>query len=467
MEYEKEIRERSESKMNWNIKNRWEQRQLDDVLKNQDIKSLRFRDYSKMAMQSQYAKNIQEFSSVDEIYYFMENMFTEGFTENHITIALDIFLRDAAQFEEKDLQSDTFKQFVRELGRNLITFKDEKSYVKTAKFLDIFCVDDKYLWINLEVFLMKKENLFKPNTMVEIMSHFASQNEGSRDFYDYFEFLFLSKKFDNINTHDLISLGYNFYIVHAGTVNFFQHYQEVLIEKLDDRVSTYDLLRILQTFSEISSKFPKLFTQLEMLFLKRFNQMSIDEMTVCACGFAISGYGSQYLFSLMEQGIFSNVEAFQAENIKEICKAFIFSQRGTKQLHQFMLPRIQQQLTTFSCRELCYLMHGYHKIGIMNKIFAKSIEDEVVKTLRLTETVTVDEIALIVKVFCTTRTGSREFHKLLETTVLSRLEDLKKNMEMLYQIGYKFEESGLCSLDTLKLLKKHVFMQELEKDVFN
>lgn len=104
----------------------------------------------------------------------METMFIEGFTEKHISIALDIFIRDAAQFEEKDLQSDTFRQFVRELGRNLLTFKDEKSYIKTAKFLDIYCIDDKYLWINLEVFLMKKENLFSPKSMIEIMSHFAS-----------------------------------------------------------------------------------------------------------------------------------------------------------------------------------------------------------------------------------------------------------------------------------------------------
>ena len=73
---------------------------------------------------------------------------------------------------------------------------------------------------------------------------------------------------------------------------------------------------------------------------------------------------------------------------------------------------------------------------------------------------------MIVKVFCTTRSGSREFHKLLETTVLQRLEDLKKNMDVLYSIGYKFEESGLCSIDTLKILKKHVFLQEVEKDVF-
>ena len=43
-----------------------------------------------------YAKDIREFSSADEIYFFMETMFSEGFTEKHIMIALDIFLRDAA-----------------------------------------------------------------------------------------------------------------------------------------------------------------------------------------------------------------------------------------------------------------------------------------------------------------------------------------------------------------------------------
>ena len=54
--------------------------------------------------------------------------------------------------------------------------------------------------------------------------------------------------------------------------------------------------------------------------------MSIDEMTCCAAGFAISGYGSQYLFSLMEKGVFANLNKFaDAENVKEICKAFIFS----------------------------------------------------------------------------------------------------------------------------------------------
>lgn len=56
----------------------------------------------------------------------------------------------------------------------MITFMDEKSYVKTAKFLDLFCIEDKHLWVNLELFLMKKERSFSAKSMIEIMSHFSA-----------------------------------------------------------------------------------------------------------------------------------------------------------------------------------------------------------------------------------------------------------------------------------------------------
>ncbi len=104
----------------------------------------------------------------------MENMFTDGFNEKHIALALDVFLRDFAQFEEKDLQSDTFKAFVRELGINIVTFKEEASYVKTARFLDWYCVDDSTLWVNLELYVMRQDSLFSGKSLRTILSHFTS-----------------------------------------------------------------------------------------------------------------------------------------------------------------------------------------------------------------------------------------------------------------------------------------------------
>ena len=88
---------------------------------NKDVRVAKQRDYSKMD-KAIVGQQVQEFHSVDEIYFFMEQMFVDGLDEHHISLALNVFLRDAAFFEEKDLENETFKQFVRELGRNLMMF---------------------------------------------------------------------------------------------------------------------------------------------------------------------------------------------------------------------------------------------------------------------------------------------------------------------------------------------------------
>lgn len=231
--YEKDRKVRMETKLNWGIKNRWEQRAMDDVIKNKDVRKAQFRDVATIKAEI-YAKDISDFHSVDEIYFFMEQMFTEGFDEKHMSIALDVFLRDFGQFEEKDLEKPMFQQFLRELGVNLVTFKEEKNFVKAARFMDWFCVNDTDLWINLEQFIVKKEHIFKPESLVIILTHFAAQHEGSRDLYDFFEFNHNSQRFKDLSTHDLITLVYSFYTVHAGTTTFMNEMADNLLERLDD-----------------------------------------------------------------------------------------------------------------------------------------------------------------------------------------------------------------------------------------
>jgi hypothetical protein len=220
--------------------------------------------------------------------------------EHHINLALDVFLRDAAFFEEEDLQQETFRDFVRELGVSMITFNDEKTFVKTAQFLDWYCVEDKLLWVNLEQFVLKKERIFSAPSYVQLLSHFANQNEGTRDFYDFFEYLYSSAVFKGASTRELVTILYSFYQVHAGTIQFFKNLEGDLQERMNDKISTTDLLRILQSFSEISSHFSGLFVQLETLFLHRFDQMNPDELTCAASGFAISGFGSPLMFKYLE-----------------------------------------------------------------------------------------------------------------------------------------------------------------------
>jgi len=73
----------------------------------------------------------------------------------------------------------------------------------------------------------------------------SSQSEGSKDLYDFYEYLYSSDMFKNMSTSDIISIAYSFYQVHAGTINFFGALEADLNIRINDKTSTYDLLRIL------------------------------------------------------------------------------------------------------------------------------------------------------------------------------------------------------------------------------
>jgi len=89
----------------------------------------------------------------------------------------------------------------------------------------------------------------------------------------------------------------------------------------------------LQSYAEISKEYPKLFLLLENLFISRFDQMTVDELTTCASGFSISGFGTPYFNNVLEQGVLSNVGGLSNESLKEVARGFIFSMRGSKMLH--------------------------------------------------------------------------------------------------------------------------------------
>ena len=125
-------------------------------------------------------------------------------------------------------------------------------------------------------------------------------------------------------------------------------------------------------------------------------------------------------------------------------------------------------MNELTVNELCYMAYSYHDIGYFPKMLAGEIESGCKKALiEKGEDMKLEEIALLVKVFCKTRSASRDFHKLLETTILMRIGDLKDNLKVLHSIGRSFEESGLCSIDTLKALKKQASQEELNQEVFD
>lgn len=75
--YAQYVNEREKRRLNFNRKDRWKQRELDDIMKNFDVKTAKFRDYSKLAKDAQII-NVKQFNSTDEIYFYLEDLLKEG-----------------------------------------------------------------------------------------------------------------------------------------------------------------------------------------------------------------------------------------------------------------------------------------------------------------------------------------------------------------------------------------------------
>jgi len=84
----------------------------------------------------------------------------------------------------------------------------------------------------------------------------------------------------------------------------------------------------------------------------------------------------------------------------------------------------------------------YYQKRLLSKILQNELERSIAQRLRQTDEITIEEIAMIVNVYTTTRACGREFQKLMEFTVLKRIDDLRSNLKMFHFIGAKFEQSG-------------------------
>ena len=80
--------------------------------------------------------------------------------------ALDAMIRDSELFKEEDLERDAYQTFLRELSSSMLWVEEGATFVKIAHFLDLYCVPDPFLWINLENYLIKSDNRFTPKEYV-------------------------------------------------------------------------------------------------------------------------------------------------------------------------------------------------------------------------------------------------------------------------------------------------------------
>lgn len=225
-----------------------------------------------------------------------------------------------------------------------------------------------------------------------------------------YEFMYSSQFFKDLEVSDLISLGYYFYIVHHGSDLFFRTLHRDLIHNLSESVSNFDLLRVLQAFCNISKKHILLFVKLEVLFKKqRIKFFDIDELSCCACGFALSKLGSDELFEAFESRAYKLIDYINETSIRDLSAGLIISRKASKQFFLSLLPKIIHHRSVFNTSDLCKVSYAYHKKGIRNNLLSAIVESKAKEALLDESDISVELLALIVETFTSTRLMSREF----------------------------------------------------------
>lgn len=308
--------------MNFNRKDRWKQREIDDIVKNFDIKNAKFKDYGKISRELNFHSS-KEFSSVDEVYYYLDQIYKEGIFETQISKALDIFLKEVNRFKEEDLRNNNFAKFIRELSSNIISFEYDINLLKTAKFLDWFNIKDQYIWYNLQRAIMNRHNTLNPEILVKVLEHFANQKEGSYEFYDLYQYLFWSEKFRKSSNEILISLSYSMFISEQGYEIFYYDFSQFIINRLNDKDETLDLIKLVQSYSERGESYLDIFNKVEELLVKRVEELTAEDSAAVACAYSIAGAGSQELFNALEESLFAT-ETISPSIIRDIVRGIQF-----------------------------------------------------------------------------------------------------------------------------------------------
>jgi hypothetical protein len=451
--YLQHVKEREKKRLNFNRKDRWKQRELDDIMKNFDVQKAKFRDYAKLRQEANIL-NIKEFRSVEEIYFYLQDLMKDGFLEEHIGMALDVFIKDINFFKEEDMKSESFKKFVSELSSNLTSLSDENVIYKAAKFMDWYNIDIANNWYNLERIVVNRKDFIKRSTLLKILDHFAHQNEGSMEFYDMYQYLFWSGEFKDVNNSQFISLGYNMFLTRQGYTQFFYDYYKELIPRINYKDSTFDLLKIIQTYSEISEFYMDIYKKIEDIILSRYEQLELSEATVIACGYAVSGLGSEMLFEYLEKLITSQFTKLDKDGFREAVRALIISLNGSPMFFELINHNLKDNLKLFNIIEKIYITKAFYDKKLGDKELYEIIEKSLTESLSDPKELLLEEICAIADCLCYTRMFSRQFQKIFEMVISSRIKDILGNPKVNSFLYKTFYSTGMCSVGLMNLLLK-------------
>lgn len=210
----------------------------------------------------------------------------------------------------------------------------------------------------------------------------------------------------------------------------------------------------MQTFSEISDNYPDIYKKIEDILLSRYEQLELYEASVIACGYAVSGFGSDLLFEYLEKIIMSKFNELDEFGFREIVRAYVVTMSGSKEFFELIKMRIKDNLELFNITEKLFIVKCYFDREQGDKELYEEIEKSIGEKLKRPKDILLEELCSIADCLCRTGVFSREFQKLFELTMSERIKDIVANPKVSRFLYNTFYNSGMCSVGMMNLLYK-------------
>ena len=126
----------------------------------------------------------------------------------------------------------------------------------------------------------------------------------------------------------------------------------------------------------------------------------------------------------------------------------------SKQFLEMMKFKIKTNIDLFNVTELMYILKSYFIAKQGDDELYSLIEKKTSVFIKDPKEVLLEELCAICDGFCSTKVGSRDFHKLLEYVISSRIKDILSNPKIAKYLYETFYSSGICSVGLMNTLFK-------------
>jgi hypothetical protein len=154
----------------------------------------------------------------------------------------------------------------------------------------------------------------------------------------------------------------------------------------------------------------------------------------------------------MEKLLMSRFNELDNNSFRDVVRGFIISQLGSDTFFQLIKNRIKDNYNLFNMTELIFIAKCFFDKNQGDKEFFEIIEKELGKHLVKMDSVLLEEICTIVDCLCRTKVFSREFQKLVEIVINSKIKDITGNTKICNFLYNLYYDSGMCSLGLMNLL---------------